>query len=103
MTPTQWQEAEGVEEMPNLPYVVTKNYQKAELTAGQFYKDWKQISCKLTTTGGPVADGIQRSMQKREATLMNNSVLLAAIYVNPMHRILLTDDQRDRGKLHYVK
>ena len=85
--------------MLKLPYEVTKNYQKAELTAGPFYKGWKQISCKFTTAGGPVADGIQRSMQKREATLMNKSVLLAAIYVDPMHTILLTGDQTDRGKL----
>ena len=37
-------------------------------------------------------------MQHRETKLMNNDVLLSAIYVDPRHRITLNKDQLKKGK-----
>ncbi|GFG35770.1 hypothetical protein Cfor_03940, partial [Coptotermes formosanus] len=52
----------------------------------------------LTPVGGLTADGIVASMKKREALLLENKILLAAIYVDPVHRILLNDEQLTKGK-----
>ena len=37
-------------------------------------------------------------MQRREATLMDNDILLAGIYVDPMYRVFLNEDQKSRAK-----
>lgn len=98
MSDLQWEEASQLEVLLKHPYIVTKNFQAAELTPGQFFKEWRRLSYRLSQIGGIVADSIRASMLRREELLLDNNVLLAAIYVDPMHRILLTDEQKAKGK-----
>ncbi|XP_023228539.1 uncharacterized protein LOC111628913 [Centruroides sculpturatus] len=53
---------------------------------------------QLDKTGGIVANAILSSMREREIQLLDNKILLAAIYVDPMNRILLNDNQIAPGK-----
>ena len=76
--------------------------QSAHLTPGSFYKEWKTIIFKLSHIGGKLADAIRASMQHREAKLMNNDVLLSAIYVDPKYRITLNKEQLERGRCTLV-
>ena len=46
-----------------------------------------------------IADAIKPSMMSREKTLLNTNLLLAAIYVDPMHHLTLSNEQIDRGKV----
>ena len=41
---------------------------------------------------------MKASMEKRETVLLENDVLLAAVFVDPMYRITLTEEQQERGK-----
>lgn len=52
----------------------------------------------LAQRGWLIADGIAASMKQNEALLLENKVLWAAVYVDPMHRILLDDEQLTKGK-----
>lgn len=69
-----------------------------DLTPGSFYKEWKSLIFKFSQTGGMIADAIKTSMLRREKSLLDNSLLLAAIYVDPMYRITLSEEQLNRGK-----
>ena len=70
-------------------FLATKQMQSAHLTPGSFYKEWKTLIFKLSHIGIKLADAIRASMQHREAKLMNNDVLLSAIYVDPKYSITL--------------
>lgn len=37
-------------------------------------------------------------MERREATLMDNDILLAGVYIDPMYRVTLTEEQKTRAK-----
>lgn len=98
LTEFQWKQAEELEALLLHPFLLTKKLQEQELTPGSFYKEWKNLVFRLSQTGGIIADGIKDSMLIREIKLLDNSVLLAAIYVDPMHRVILTEEQLIRGK-----
>ena len=98
LTDCQWNEVKQLEELLRHPFRATKQMQSAHLTTGSFYKEWKTLIFKLSHVGGKVADAIRASMQHRETKLMNNDVLLSAIYIYPKYRITLNKDQLEREK-----
>ncbi|KAG2468011.1 CENPJ protein, partial [Polypterus senegalus] len=72
--------------------------QYEDLTPGKFFWEWKSLTYYLNKSKGLIADGIASSMKKRESLLLDNQILLAAIYVDPMSRIVLSSDQITNGK-----
>ena len=52
----------------------------------------------MTKKGSPIAEGIVKSINRREPQLTDNVFLLAAIFVDPKHRILLDEDQCKTAK-----
>ena len=53
----------------------------------------------MSKIGGLITDGIKKYMEHRETQLLDNDMLLAAIYVDPHYRIMLSEDQITRGKV----
>jgi hypothetical protein len=46
-----------------------------------------------------IAEGIVSSMKKREVQLLENTILLSAIiYVDPMKKVLLNEEQNAKSK-----
>lgn len=93
LTEHQWSQAKEMSELLLMPYLTTKQLQAEELTGGQFLYEWKSLIFKLSKKGSLIADGIVKSMKKREAQMMENEILLAVTFIDPKHRILLEDDQ----------
>lgn len=98
MTDAQWQQVKELEELLRHPFIATKNLQEAELTPGSFIKEWKTLHFRLSGIGELIAEEVLKSMQRREATLMDNDILLAGIYVDPMYRVILNEDQKSKAK-----
>lgn len=98
LTKRQWDQTEKLESVLSYPYVVTLKLQAEDLTPGTFLLEWKSLMHQLNKIEGSTADAIVSSMRKRENQLLQNKILLAAIYVDPMNRILLNDDQIALGK-----
>ena len=98
LTDNQWNEIKQLEELLEHPFLTTKQMQSAHSTPGSFYKEWKTLIFKLSHVSGKLADAIRASIQHREAKLMNNDVLLSAIYVDPKYRTTLNKEQLERGK-----
>ena len=98
LTEDEWNDIKRMEELLQHPFYVTKRLQCADLTPGSFFKEWKELIFKFSQIGGDMAEAMKSSMEHREKVLLNNSVLLAAVYVDPMYRVLLQDEELAKGK-----
>ena len=63
-----------------------------------FLKEWKMLEHSLTKETGLPAETLRASMKQREVQLLNNKILLAGVYVDPMNRVLLTEIQKNEAK-----
>ena len=95
---SQWKQVKELEELLEHSFAVTKKLQEEDLTPGIFVKEWKNLMFCLSQKGALFASGIAASMKQREKVLLENKIFLAAVYVDPMHRILLDDQQLTKGK-----
>ena len=98
LTENQWHSATELEELLRAPYTVTKKLQAEDLIAGEFLFEWKKLIFDLNKKGGLIANGIANSMNRREAQLTDNDILLASIFVDPKNRILLEEEQCKTAK-----
>ena len=80
------------------PFVFTKNLQTANLTPGAFYKEWKKLLFKSAHVGTDLTKAMKISMEKRGKILLDNDALLAAVFVDPMYRVTLTNDLQEKGE-----
>jgi len=98
LSEAEWKEVEDLECLLRDPFLFTKKLQTANLTPGEFYKDWKKLLFKFAQIGGILAEAMKKSMERRGKVLLSNDVLLAAVYVDPMYRVTLTIDEQERGR-----
>ena len=61
----------------------------------------KRSLFRLNQRGGLVAEIMTSSLRRREELILGNSILVSAIYIDPLSRILLTEDQKE--KIPYSK
>ncbi|KAM9330121.1 LOW QUALITY PROTEIN: uncharacterized protein PAF06_009560 [Gastrophryne carolinensis] len=98
LTESQWTQTKELENLLSHPFTVTKRLQCDDITPGKFLLEWKRLLYHLNKNGGLIAEGIASSMMKRESLFLENEILLAAIYVDPMSRLLLNSEQTATGK-----
>ena len=98
LSDAQWNEVKQLEGLLRHPFLATKKLQEADLTPGSFFKEWKKLIFKFSQIGGILADAMRTSMERREKVLLENNVLLAAVFVDPMYRVTLNDEERAKGK-----
>ena len=99
LTELQWKKVEELEDLLRLSFKVTKKLQEEYLTPGMFLKEWKMyLEHFLTKKAGLPAETLRASMKQREVQLLNNKILLAGVYVDPMNRVLLTEIQKNEAK-----
>ena len=99
MSNVQWDQVKSLKELLYYPYIVTKKLQCSNLTPGSFIKEWNMLIFRMTQIGGLIAEEIKDSMVRREAFLLDNDILLAAIYVDPLYRVSLNDSQLIKAKI----
>jgi hypothetical protein len=80
------------------PCAATKKLQAEDLTPGTFLWEWKNLIFHLPKGAGLISEEIVSSMKKREGLLLENMILLAAVYIDPMNQILLSKDQIAKAK-----
>ena len=85
-------------------FLITKEFQYDDLTPGRFYRKWSGLYVSYTTTdASSLAKEIAKSMKKREAVLLNNGLLLAAVLVDVKNADLLSDEHREQGQEALLK
>ncbi|XP_036404855.1 uncharacterized protein LOC118791563 isoform X1 [Megalops cyprinoides] len=71
-----------------------------QLTAGDFFGAW--LKCKIETdkVGGPFAALLVECLSRRQHALFENEAFLAAVFLDPRYKVLLSDAQTERAKSH---
>ena len=98
LSDAQWNEVKQLEGLLHHPFLTTKKLQAANLTPGSFFKEWKKLIFKFSQIGGILTDAMRTSLERHEKVLLDHNVLLAAVYVDPMYRVTLNDEERAKGK-----
>ena len=79
LTNAQWEQAEELRDILQKAFEVTKKLQFDNITPGYFYKKWSGLRLCYENNDSLLATEIAKSMKKREAGLLNNGLLLAAV------------------------
>lgn len=98
LTKSDWTFCETFIEIFKPVRIATKRLQSQQLTLGDFYKVWLQLTLeikKLTTTtekeSKVLATELHKNLMKRESFIFNsNKSLVAALYLDPRFRNILT-------------
>jgi len=95
----EWNDALQLEAVLAFPFAARKRLQAEELTAGTFLWKWKILIFVLRhRVVGPISKAIITSMEKRETQLLNNDILLAAVFLDPPNQVLLNENQKMLAK-----
>lgn len=98
LSDANWRKLEELATTLKMPYDVTVRLQSAAITPGSFLKEWTALKSILNKQESTLAQSIENSMDRREEKLFDNNIFLAAVLVDSRYRILLKDDQVERGK-----
>ncbi|KAE9521652.1 hypothetical protein AGLY_017948 [Aphis glycines] len=88
-----WQQVETISKALLPAKVCSKKLQTEQLTMTDFYGAW--IFCKIQTNAmnSDFANKLVQLMTNREKIILNNQVLLAAIFLDPRYNITLSREQ----------
>ncbi len=98
MSSYQWAQAKELADMLEKSYIVSKKMQLEDLTAGYFLRQWTGLKWVLEENGGLIARDILAAMNRREKTLFENPVILAAVFMDAANAHRLTSDQTETAK-----
>ncbi|KAJ8338007.1 hypothetical protein SKAU_G00369730 [Synaphobranchus kaupii] len=78
--------------------VTARLFQSEQLTAGDFFGAW--LKCKIETDkiGGPFATLLVECLNRRQHMLFENEPFLAAVFLDPRYKVLLTEAQTEQAK-----
>jgi len=80
--------------------ICTKKLQSEKLTLSEFFSIWYETKLATEAIGTPFALLIVEQMKYREEKLLNNDVLLSAVFMDPRYKILLEETQIEKAKNH---
>ncbi|KAG5853100.1 hypothetical protein ANANG_G00069520 [Anguilla anguilla] len=83
--------------------VTARLFQCEQLTAGDFFGAW--LKCKIETDkiGGPFATLLVECLNRRQHMLFENEPFLAAVFLDPRYKVLLTEGQTEQAKSRLCK
>ena len=74
-----------------------KNCKTVHLTPGTFVKEWKKGCFSLSRLVVLWLTPLE-NLWRCEKILLDNDVLLVIVYVDPMYKVTLANDQQERGR-----
>ncbi|XP_050063380.1 uncharacterized protein LOC126552698 [Aphis gossypii] len=84
-------------------YFATKRLQKKDLTLGDFFGIWQQTKSQFQQINSLLSNSIVQSMNNRQEQLMDNSIFVAAIYLDPRFMCTLTAAKKQKAIDHLIK
>jgi bifunctional polynucleotide phosphatase/kinase len=97
LTNAQWEQAEELRDILQRAFEVTKKLQFDDITPGYFYKKWSGLRLCYENNDSLLATEIAKSMKKREADLLNNGLLLAAVCLDVTSMEMLPMDSAEKA------
>lgn len=94
-----WNEITELEMLLRYLYTTAKKLQSLDLSPGDALFLWKEMIFKLERNGGLLEGCLASSLKKQECRFLDeNPLFLAGIFIDPMNRVLLSHDQKLKGK-----
>lgn len=103
LTDQEWAKLEDMVHLLEIPYKATIGLQKEKLTPGECFLKWKEVTFNLAKVQSPLSLAIIDSMNLRERKLLENSIFLAAVWIDSRARVFLTPEQKNDAKEAFVK
>ncbi|XP_065321217.1 uncharacterized protein LOC135928689 [Gordionus sp. m RMFG-2023] len=97
-----WKEIITIVEILKPLKIVTKQFQSEQLTLTDFYAAWLRCCIELEKNPNHFAQLLYSCLKNREERFIKNEILLAAIYLDPRYKVLLSDDDKICAKKHLV-
>ncbi|XP_050065167.1 zinc finger BED domain-containing protein 4-like [Aphis gossypii] len=100
---SDWEKVETLSKTLLPSKICTKKLQYEQLTLTDFYGAW--ITCKLQTDAlnTSISKKLLQHIVDREKHIMDNKVLLGAIFLDPRYKITLNEDKCNTAIEHLIK
>lgn len=101
----KWSILTNLMDVLKLPFDVTMGLQHSAFTMSDFYGDWLRMTRKLEQLSSqaepnPFAHTLLEKIKQREPALMNNSAMLAAVYLDPRYRFQIGRRRKQNRQNH---
>lgn len=103
LTDHQWSQIEELTNLLKKIYILTKQAQQEDLTAGYFFKKWNDLKLVLEDNGGLIAQNILKGLKKRETELFSSNAMVAAIYLDVSNPYRLTSEQKQTAQQKIIE
>lgn len=97
---TEWSKIKEICTALQPAKICTKKLQTEQLTLSEFFGVWSETKVTTEAVQTPFAALIVERMIHREQKLINNDILLSAVYMDPRYKVLLSNTQIERAKSH---
>lgn len=98
-----WNALPGVEEVLGVFAAKTKEMQKEDLTLPDSYGIWLALLVRLKNLSHiPLATRLLKHVEKRLNDLMQDDVLIAALYLDPRYQLVLSGAQKASSVKHLI-
>ena len=81
----------------------TLSLQKEQLFYADFYKLWLNLKLELQQLRNPLATKLAKHIEHREKNFLNNDSMVAALYLDPRLKRILSKDQKETAVKHLKK
>lgn len=96
----EWKKIEEICSALKPSKICTKKLQSEQLTLGEFLGIWYETKLATEAIHTPFALLIVEKMKYREQKLLDNDVLLSAVFLDPRYKLLLETTQIEKAKNH---
>ncbi|XP_067213908.1 uncharacterized protein [Linepithema humile] len=100
LTDAEWVKIEKVCQILQPIKTCTEKLQAEQLTLSDFFSNWLETKLTMKKMNTPFAILIFEFMISREKHLLENNVLLSALFLDPRFKILLEEIQIEKAKTH---
>ncbi|EFN68823.1 Zinc finger BED domain-containing protein 4 [Camponotus floridanus] len=100
LTDAEWAKIEEVCRTLQPLKTCTEKLQAEQLTLSDFFSNWLETKLEIKKMNTPFAILIFEFMVSREKHLLENNVLLSALFLDPRFKILLEETQIEKAKTH---
>lgn len=106
MTEDEWTKIEHFVDVLRLPYLMTKRIQEKLITLSDFYAEWLIVQIglnKMKDGGSSFAPILLTCLQKRKSALLDKSMMLAALFLDPRFKNILSSQQKAAAKVQILR
>lgn len=87
LTPTEWEGVEAIASTLKHFAALSKRLQKETFSLSDFFGEWAKVKMEMTKlSSDTLAQNLLAQMRARESVLFNNSVLNAAVFLDPRYQ-----------------